>query len=334
MKNLYQSTIENNPFYQAAFNADFSEAANEKLLKQVFDDKLNELAALIKETLAPLKSLTHTAEVFHYSALAAVLLQNKAQLRLDEILLAAPPEHSIETMIMSQFGVQNENESEDIRDEKNSERYAKGQELAQIMGKPFSYTGSLMRALTMAAAMSVCACRKNDMANAYLILHGYKPTRALIDNDYSKHFPVIGTVNEVEHSGFAHTYSIGNNELYRIERDPNSVFCSIFADKLAELLAIDDMGSTDRARLEELRDVYFLTLCATRKKETLRSRVFTRISQRGLISQECLEKPIFVRFQKSKVWIKKIVKSTDAISLNISRMAAKKAQRGNTWKPL
>ena len=261
MKNLFTPGIDNNPFYKAAFDADFSQASNEKLLEQAFAERLNEINALIKETLEPLKSLTQTAEVFHYSALAAVLLQHKARIHLNEVLLEAPPEHSVETLIMEQFKVQDENKSDEIREQKNIRRYNKGKELSRLMSQQFQYTGSLMRALAMITAMSVCACRKNDMANAYVILSDYKPVNALLDESCGKRFPVIGSLYKAERSKFANSYSVRDEELIRVECEADNKFCFIFAEKVAELLSVAEMGIDDRARLEEMRDFYLDTLC-------------------------------------------------------------------------
>jgi hypothetical protein len=296
---LYQPTHDGNPFYKLAFDADFSAPGDDKALKEEFETQIAKLAALIKSTLEPVESLTQTAEVFHYGALAAVLLQHKAQLRSVEILAAAPPEHNVESMILAQFGVAKNEDDDDLLEDLHYDRRSQGQDLAKLMGKPFKYSGSLMRSLAMVATMSVCACRGNDMANAYSVLRGFDPIAELLHADRSQRFPVIGSANwsERRFSTMSMSSSLYDDEPVKVERSKRSDFCRVFADQLEKLLALESADAIDRARTEELRDFFFDTL--VRFFFNLRSNNFPRVlslvsvvaanAENGSVSEETLQ---------------------------------------------
>jgi hypothetical protein len=117
-----------------------------------------------------------------------------------------------------------------------------------------------MRALAMVSILSHCAGRSNDLANSFSILQDYAPTKMLVSS-VSKNYPVIGSMQMADITRLRQSYSIREDERYRLERNTNSGFSKLFEDKLAELLSLEDMDIADRARLEELRDFYIDTLC-------------------------------------------------------------------------
>lgn len=101
-KRLFQPTLDN-PFYKMALDADYSQAENAEQLRKAFNSYLENLVTLSSETLAPIQSISQTAEVFYFSTLAAALLQNKAKLRKAQLAKAATPEESLLANLRAQF---------------------------------------------------------------------------------------------------------------------------------------------------------------------------------------------------------------------------------------
>ena len=280
MDNRFGISVDNNPFYKAVFDVNFKKAANEEKLIKLFNKELNNLTTLIKTMLDEATSITQTAEIFHYSALSCAFLQHKAALQNDEIMLKAPPEYSVEKLVLSQFGIEGIENIEKQRSwlseygSSESKHHTWASDLAAKMSEPYKYSGSLMRALVMIAVMSVCACNSTELISIYKYLGQYKPVRLMLNTDLKCKFSVIGTM--IENRNFGNSLSMTiERDLYEIKRDPYSEFCKIFALKLEELLKIEKMNGVNRARTEELRDIFFDTLC--RFFFTVRALNFPRI---------------------------------------------------------
>jgi hypothetical protein len=259
---LFTPTVDGNPLYKTVFDVDFSNATDDKSLKKAFDEHYNSFVAFIKDILEPIKSITQVAEVFNYSLLAASLLQNKAEHRYNEILADAPAEYSVETLVRAQLGGSDDEDDEDAELlSPRTKRIYYASELSKQMSSKFSYSGSAMRALVTVAVMANCACRTNKMASASAVLNAFNPSKLVLDSSINNDYSVIGTLTMNHFNTMNQHYSIPVNEMHRYNRDSKNDYSKIFANKLVELLGIEDMPVVDRARIEELRDFYLDTLC-------------------------------------------------------------------------
>jgi hypothetical protein len=212
---------------------------------------------LVAEIMLPIKSVTQVTEVFYFTSLAAVLLQQKAKLRQEDILKNAAPEHSVATMIISQFSDLSEDDESDIRSDSNKRGYSVGKELAARLSQDFEYNGRAMRALATVSIMGHSVIRLAESRNSPgYALTNYEPTKALLSESVADDYSVIGKHRSVRiETGYSPKHAD------RFERDKNSRFCVVFMKKLSELFDLKEMNMADRARIEELRDYYAETLC-------------------------------------------------------------------------
>lgn len=271
-KRLFQPTLEN-PFYRIALDADYSQADNSEQLKKSFGGYLERLITLSSETLAPIESISQTAEVFYFSTLSAALLQLKAELRKAQLAKAATPEESLLANLRIQFfgGAEKVSDSPEthagLLTRKEIDNLLNGGtgiamdgRTISAMSNDFVYTGKAMRALTAVSVLNNCSLRnaKEDFKAAQA-LRQYVPTDLIIGHA-SADFPVIGAFR-VEIYRMETEYSPKHMQRFRLDEGTGNGFGNIFSKKLEEILSAEAMDDTDRARTEELRDFYleFLT---------------------------------------------------------------------------
>jgi hypothetical protein len=246
--------FETNPLYQIALETDFAESTDHGALKTAFATAVTRLAETAKKQLVPISSITETARVFHYSMMAAALLQYKAKHRHNEIIETAPPEHSIVNFVKSQLNITKET-TEQHSLMPNPQIHVMG--LARAMEDDFCYNGKTMRAMAMVSILQLCEGKRNKLMNPATILADYQPTLFLIQ---SKQYPIIGCREYNPRTNFGSTYSAPHdNEVFT--KETRYDFGKVFYNKFVDILTMADMDTCDRARTEEFRDFFADTLC-------------------------------------------------------------------------
>jgi len=249
-----------NKFYKKVFAVDFTATTNPPELKAAFKSELNLLVEITQEQIKPLTSISEVVETFHYSSLAAAFLQKKASMRANELIKTAAPEESIYSMAVSQLGIKSQDTTDDAESAFDSLGYTdivSIQRFAETMSQDFAYIGRAMRAFVMTCILSGFACKGNSLAKPGNVLKSYEPT-ALLTN--CEDFPVIGYVEENYRYNTSSVHSLDNRH-HSFKAGGKSNFGTVFAMKLAELLAADSMSVTDRARIEEIRGFMLDTYC-------------------------------------------------------------------------
>ena len=308
-KKLFKPTLDN-PFYKAALEADYSQAANSEELREAFNGYLENLVKFTSETLVPVKSISQTTEIFYFSTLSAALLQLKAKLRKAQLAKAATPEESLLANLREQFfgdieitadstqtpGLLTSKEIDGLLGVGASGMRDSGS--LSVMAKDFTYTGSAMRALTAISVLNNCSLRNAEGdVKAARALNEYLPTELIIGS-VSVHFPVIGIYSE-EHFRVQTEYSPRSVQRHHLNDGMNNAFGGAFSKKLEELLAADDMDDIDRARTEELRDYYLEVLTGMLfqvkalnlpRVLSLASVVCSNADENGWVSEDTLNK--------------------------------------------
>jgi len=252
--------MDTNKFYQLAFSSDFSCADTQEALDNHFQSVIDKLVAKTESCLESTQSISEVVETFHFSVLAAALLQRKASLREKEIRAVTPPEETVYTAVLSQLGCSpvvnpKMDDVAELFDSLPSAHIIKGGSvvgsLAQIMSEDFKFIGRTLRAFAVTCLLGDNFTHSNSTSCLGSTLSQYEPT-ALLTN--LSRFSVIGTVEKNPHF-HNRTSSVKpiDTSYYIIEVARSLGFAKIFSNKLAELLQLDSMSNIDRARLEEIR---------------------------------------------------------------------------------
>ena len=284
MKNvqrLYQPTPDGNPFYQLALAADFSGIKCIKEIRAAFDEKLAGMVTAIENSNAQTTSITQVTENLYYSAMSAGLLRLKAAYQFASLKHAAPPEQSVANYVMLGFGSETHNPEPDnlrsVRNFNNLEHsvqngsksktsremddiFKKAKELGRKMEIAFDYSGKAMRALAMVSIISHVPCKWYNVG--YPIgLSDFFPTKCLIwDEGTAYQYPVIGVLC-LEDWADSYERTPKREATFWLEGSTDCAFNRAYNRKLAELMSMNEMPPMDRARLEELRNYYFDSMC-------------------------------------------------------------------------